>query len=197
MIPLDLAFAHHYEIAEPPELPGAGPWSTPVHYFPPAKARSEHHGHWLKVIPASGNSWLGVFSGDAGLSFSRVLSTPNPDQFCVVVEGAAYLVFAEAPSRWERFDLFPVTGACAIPESGLLILTTFHKLAALGATGLVWESPRVCWDDLRITQADGERIEGTGYDPTNTPSEMHFSVDTKTGQSLLPAPLSIHGNPIW
>jgi hypothetical protein len=26
---------------------------------------------------------------------------------------------------------------------------------------------------------------------------MHFSVDTKTGQSLLPAPLSIHGNPIW
>jgi hypothetical protein len=197
MIPLDLAFARNYEIAEPPELPGAGLGSIPVHYFPLPGARSERDGEWIKVIPASGNAWVGVFCGEGSYTFSRALSTPNPDQLCVVSGGAAYVVKAGSPERWQRLDFFPVTGACALIGNGLLILATFHKLAALNAEGLAWESPRVCWDDLRITRAVGERIEGTGYDPTNTPSEMHFSVDTKTGRSLLPAPLSTDGKPLW
>jgi hypothetical protein len=122
---------------------------------------------------------------------------PDPDRFCVVSAGAAYLVKADEPKSWEHLALFPVLDVRLIPALELFVLSTFHKLAAVGPAGLAWESPRVCWDDLRIVRADAERIEGTAYNPTNTPPEMLFSVETSTGRSLLPVPHSIDGKPIW
>jgi hypothetical protein len=48
---------------------------------------------------------------------------------------------------------------------------------------------------LKVTD---ETIEGTGYDPTNSNThESRFIVDLKTGRSLLPAPLSTEGKPVW
>jgi len=85
MIQVDFAFPHRYEIKEPPELPGAGQNSLPVYYFPRLGVRPERDGHWVQVVPASGLPWLGVFRGSR-YTFSRLLSTPKPDQFCVVAE---------------------------------------------------------------------------------------------------------------
>ena len=115
----------------------------------------------------------------------------------MVSAGAAYVVASTKPERWKRLEIFPVTGTHVMPECGFLIFATFHKLAAFGADGIAWESPRLCWDDLRVLQADAERIEGVGYDPTNLLTEMPFSVETRTGRSLLPVPRSIDGRPLW
>jgi hypothetical protein len=196
MIQVDFAFPHRYEIKEPPELPGAGQNSLPVYYFPRLGVRPERDGHWVQVVPASGLPWLGVFRGSR-YTFSRLLSTPKPDQFCVVAEGQGYLVHAASPDEWQEIDMAPITSARPVAESGLLILTTFHMLAALGVAGLAWKSPRVCWDDLCISRADSERIEGTGHDPTSESAQMRFSVDTKTGDSLIAAPRSMDGRPFW
>jgi hypothetical protein len=116
---------------------------------------------------------------------------------CVVSAGAGYRVKVNEPEQWDKVQLVPILDVRSIPALNLLVFSTFHKLAALGSAGVVWESPQVCWDNLRITRADIERIEGTGYDPTNEPQEMRFSVDSRTGRSLLPAPQSVDGKPIW
>jgi hypothetical protein len=199
MTDLDLTYAHHYEIKEFPELPGTGFGPLPVHYFPGHPTRGEHDGLWIRVDPADAAPWVGVFGFGYGSppAISRVISTPSPETVCVVSAGAGYRVKVNEPEQWDKVELVPILDVRSIPALNLLVFSTFHKLAALGASGVVWESPRVCWDDLRITRADIERIEGTGYDPTNEPPEMRFSVDSRTGRSLLPSPQSVDRKPIW
>jgi hypothetical protein len=199
MTKLDFTYPHRFELKEFPELPGAGFGSLAVHYFPGSQTRPEHDGIWLRVDPVGVEPWVGVFGFgySSPPAVSLVLSTPDPEQLCVVSAGAAYRVRADQPERWEQLKLFPVLDVRPVPALNLLVFATFHKLAALDAAGVLWESPKVCWDDLRIVRADADRIEGTGYDPTNEPPEMQFSVDARTGRSLLPAPLSADGKPLW
>jgi hypothetical protein len=199
MTQLEMVFAHTYEVSEFPELPGSGWGKTPVHYFPRTQTRPEHDGIWIKVVPSTGLPWVGVFDFGYGVppAISAILSAPNPGVLCVVSAGAGYLVKSDEPDAWEKLDIFPVTGVRAIPECELLVFATFHKLAALGPNGFAWESPRLCWDELCIARADSEHIEGFGYDPTSSPTKMSFSLETRTGRSLLPAPQSIDGKPVW
>lgn len=199
MTELDLTYPHHYEIKEFPELPGSGWGKIPLHFFPRTTTRPEHDGLWLLVSPNAGAQWVGVFDFgyDAPPAVSKVFSTPNPDRLCVVSAGAAYVVEANEPEHWEKLEVFPVTGVHVIPECSLLVFATFHKMAAFGPEGFAWESPRLCWDDLRIERADSERIEGVGYDPTNPSTEMPFSVETRTGRSLLEEPRSTDGRLVW
>lgn len=80
---------------------------------------------------------------------------------------------------WEGVRALPVFDFRALPEHELLVFSDFTGLAAYGSNGLVWRSPRVWWDDLKITNVTHETIEGTGL------QEMRFAVDLKTGHALL------------
>lgn len=198
MVDLDLSFAHSYSVEEIPELPGTGkPGSSPL-YFPRPKARPEHDGIWLTLHPAIGTPWTGVFAlGYAPPpAISRVLSTPDPGRICVISSGAAYVVKADEPEVWETLDLMPVLEARPIPEHSLLVLSDFTRLIALGRNQVVWRSPRVCWDDLRILNVSNEVIEGVGWDPVNS-CDSPFAVDIRTGKSLLDPPKSVEGIPVW
>lgn len=190
MIETDFAFRHSYSVGEVGEFPGAGRFADPVIYFPPLRGRREHTGAWLKVAANSGKSWIGVFAFGVGVRSDsvRVASTPQPNVLCVVAGGAGYIVDAEAPERWEEIPVHPVLDLRAAPEHDLLIFADFTGLAAYGSAGLVWKSPRLCWDDLKITNVGPETIEGTGYDPTNSKNpETRLSVDVKTGRIVGPS----------
>jgi hypothetical protein len=198
MLEVDLAFPHSYEVEEIPELPGTGKFDVPVLYFPRPKNRPEHDGLWLKIRTASGKSWVGVFAFgyQSPPAFSRVVSFPNQDRACIISRGAAYVVNADEPETWEQLPLVPVLDARLIPEHQLLVLADFTRLAAYGRSGLAWQSPRVCWDELKILNVTHDTIEGIGYDPTNL-GPSRFAVDVKTGRSLLPSPVSTDGKPLW
>ena len=198
MVEILLDLPRSYDIEEITEFPGTGKFSSPVFYIPPPKGRPEHDGLWLRITPTSGDRWIGVFAFGLSKSFSRVLSTFDPATFCVVSGGAGYFVLASKPDAWEPVALAPVTECRAIPEKGLLIFSDFTRLAAYGGNGLVWLSPRVCWDELKMLEVTGTAIEGIGYDPTNSVThERPFAVDLKNGHSLLPSPVSTDGKPIW
>jgi hypothetical protein len=78
------------------------------------------------------------------------------------------------------------------------IFSDFTRLAAYGSSVLVWRSPQVCWDGLKILEVSRDTIKGIGYDPTNSIThESCFAVDLKTGRSLLPPPSSNDGKPVW
>src|SRR5437667_3861047 len=89
-----------------------------------------------------------------------------------------YIVNAEKPDVWERVPILPVLEIRPLPEHKLLVFSDFTGLGACGNNGLAWRSPRVCWDELKITKVTSETIEGTGYDPTNSLNqEMQFAVE--------------------
>ena len=139
---------------------------------------------------------MGVFAFGFG-SRTGVISSPEPNTVCVISKGGGYLVNAESPELWEEVRVCPVTEFRLLPEHGLLVFSDFTGLAAYGSNGLVWRSPRVCWDGLKITKVTRETIEGAGYDPTNLEKEMRFAVDLKTGRSLIPPPVSMDGKAVW
>jgi hypothetical protein len=85
----------------------------------------------------------------------------------------------------------PILDVRPIPGHGLLVFSDFTRVVAYDRNGLVWRSPQVCHDGLKIRKVNDQKIEDIGYDPTNSRSpEMPFAVDLKTGASLLPAPKS-------
>ena len=179
-------------------FPGTGQLDVPLIYFPQPKNRPEHDGLWLKFTSAGGRSWVGVFAFGypAPPAFSRAVSSPDPGRACVVAEGAGYIVTADDPQRWEKAGVHPVLDVRAVPERKLLIVSDFVRLAAYGNKGLMWQSPRVCWDELKIVEVTRDTIEGTGYDPVNQ-RRLDFVVDIRTGRSLRPPPVSTDGRPVW
>ena len=200
MLEIDLHLQHSYEIHEVGDFPGTGKFREPIIYFPRPQEGREGGGLWLKVKAAGGKSWIGVFAFgySAPPAFSRVVSSPDPDRLCVIANGAAYVVKSNEPEVWERIPLMPVLDVRTLPEQELIVFSDFTQLAAYGRDRLVWRSPRVCWDDLKIVRITREVIEGVGYDPTNSIThERAFSVDLETGRSLLSAPTSTDGKSIW
>jgi len=195
MLQIDLGLPHSYEIREVRELPGAGGWDIPVIYFPRIMNRPERDGVWLEVHPAAGRPWIGVF-GFGGLTFSRVASSPHPERICIVSNGAGYFVSAKNPEDWEPVPLPPISDLRVVKDRSLLIFADFTRLCAYSEKGLLWRSPRVCWDELSIQKITGDHIEGVGYDPTNS-GQSPFIVDLNTGRSLIPSPLGVKGEQIW
>ncbi len=191
MLEHDFVFPHSYEVEGLPELPGSGGFDVPAHYFPPPKNRPDHNGLWLKVVPATGKPWIGVFRFlfDSPHSFSCIVSTPDSERVCVISGSAGYLVNVENPKVSEEV-VIPVLNVLSLPEHDLLVLADFTGLAAYGRNGLSWRSPRLCWDELKIVKVTHNTIEGTGYDPTNSvSSESRFAVESERVVPCFHAPL--------
>jgi|SRR5215469_15619095 len=190
MLEIQFPFPHRYEIEEIPEFPSTGSFPEPVFYFPKPKERPEHDGLWLKFHDADGHSWIGIFAfGD--YSLTRVISSPDPNRVCIISKGNAYAVMANQPQTWERVPVLPVLDVRTVRQHGLLVFSDFTGLAAYGSRGLVWQSPRLCWDRLKILNVTDNTIEGTGYDPTHAAhgsDQMNFAVDLRTGRSLPSSP---------
>ncbi|HTZ76179.1 MAG TPA: hypothetical protein VMB47_19850 [Candidatus Aquilonibacter sp.] len=104
------------------------------------------------------------------------------------------------PTVWEELPIMPVIETRALRSHELLLLSDFVSILAYGRDGVVWQSPRLCWDELKMGEVTRDVLEGTGYDPTGHSSgktTMRFAVDLRTGRSLLHGPVSADGKPLW
>jgi len=199
MLDLDLELPHSYEVDEIPDLPGTGPFDVPLLYFPRPKATPEHNGLWLRIRSSEGKSWVGVFAFlyESSPALTRVMSTFDPDHVCIIAKGAGYIVNTADPDIWQQIPIAPVLDVRLIREGQLLLVADHTRLAAFGKTGLAWRSPRLCWDDLKITAITEKVIEGYGYDPTDSSDQRPFRVHITTGESLIAPPVAIDGRPVW
>ncbi len=192
MVDIDLTFPADYEIEEIGDLPGNGKCNVPLFFFPRSKDERERSGWWLRISPANGSSWVGVFAFGypSSRSISKVVSTPQPDRVCVVSRGAAYIVNVEEPDRFEEVPIFPVLDLRCIADHQLLVFADYTKLAAYSGRGIAWVSSQLCWDELQIRSISRGLIEGVGYNPIDSrANESTFAVDIETGRSLLPGPV--------
>lgn len=166
---IDFTFPGHYAVEET-ELPGDG---REIIYHPGASTAYGKDGLLLKFSPKDGKEWIGCFAfGHHSYPLTKVFSSANPDYACVISRGAAYWVSAARSENCRRLDCFPVLDARPIPGEGLLLLSDFIMLSLLGADGIPWRSPRLCWDELQITGIKDSVASGTCYDPLSSETSV-------------------------
>jgi len=136
----------------------------------------------LNVKPATG----GTFLATCALGFrdpslpSGIFSCPRPDDLLAVAGGYAYLIDTLAPERCLHIPVRPVTQVLPAPDAGLILLAGFHTVSALDANGLRWETARLSWEGVTLSEVRDGKLHGTGWN-MHTNREVVFIVDLATG----------------
>ena len=155
------AFARDWNAVHERRVPGRAPT---VVYYPGARRDGGSDGIWLRITPASGPQWTGVFSSDSRPGrLSVVASWPHRSTVFVAAGGAPYLVHTGDPDTWSRIDRPTVRRLEPQPDLGLALLLDDETLTAYDADGLAWESdllgPRTQWlgrldDEIHLRSGD-------------------------------------------
>ena len=177
---MDTAFPHLYECTQLDEMPGI---ASPAHYYyPGATTKGGNDGILVRVRPERGELWLGTFAFGkiAPKGVSGIFTTPDPKKFCVVAGGEGYFVSANAPLAWEAVQATPILDIRPIPAQTIIVFAEFTRLVAYGASGLMWKTKRVSWDNLKITEVTDAFIRGEFFD-VRSKATASFVVDVATG----------------
>jgi hypothetical protein len=83
------------------------------------------------------------------------------------------------PERAVFVSLRPVTQVLA--GGGLILLAGFHRVVAIDAAGVRWESERLSWEGVTMTEVVENELLGMGWD-MKTDREMPFKIDLETGR---------------
>jgi len=178
---LDLAFPHSWKI----EILEKRPLIAPSRQFvyPQQAEEVERCALELLVKPCEGDAFLAT----CALGFANpvaptgVWSCPNQDWLCAVSGGYAYLIDTLQPKQWSMIPYRPVLGVCALPEQQLLLFVGHHSILAWGRDGQAWESSRLSWEGVEITEIVGNTLCGLGWD-LMTDRDVPFAIDLKTGE---------------
>jgi hypothetical protein len=112
---------------------------------------------------------------------SGVFACPRADDLLAVAGGYAYLIDTRAPERALFVPLRPVAQVLSALEADLILLAGFYRVAAIGPEGLRWESERLSWEGVTMSEIVGNEVHGTGWD-MKSDREVPFSVDLSTGK---------------
>jgi hypothetical protein len=148
----------------------------------------------LRVHPLGGDPWVGVFYGRESYPVppachGRLLAWPDERSTCVVYAGSGTVVRSDAPDETYDIASFPITDLLVIPSHSMVVFADFTNLAAYGADGIIWRSPRLALDELAITGAEGDVLHATGF--FGDRSDIPISVDLQTGLPREPLPLDL------
>jgi hypothetical protein len=137
----------------------------------------------LLVRPRTGGAYLAT----CALGFSdpslptAIHPCPNPDHLCALAGGYAYLSDTTQPeTSCTLLPLKPVTAVHPVPEANLILFAGSHTLLAWGSDGLRWQTAKLTWEGLRLTEVNATHAHGLGWD-LYTDREIPFSVDLATG----------------
>ena len=137
----------------------------------------------LLVKPAAGGSFLATCAlgfRDPSLP-SGLWSCPQPDDLLAIAGGYGYLVRTSAPETAAHLHPRPITAVLPAPEAGLLLLSGFHAVTAIGAEGVRWQTARLSWEGITLGDIREGQLHGTGWHML-TDRERPFTVDLATGQ---------------
>jgi hypothetical protein len=138
---------------------------------------------FLTVTPGSGGSFLATcVRGFKSESMpTGVFPCPNPHELCAVAGGYAYVVDTTAPEQCTQIALKPAVSILESTTQSLLLFVGFHTIVAWGRDGFVWETAKLSWEGVRITELSDDVLTGFGWD-LMTDREMEFRIDLRTGK---------------
>ena len=105
---------------------------------------------------------------------------PRPEDLLAIAGGYAYLIDTTAPDHTLHLPLRPVTQVLAVPSADLILLAGFHHVAAIGRVGLLWQSARLSWEGVTMTDVRDHQLHGTGWN-MHTDRDIPFTLDLTTG----------------
>jgi len=177
---MDTTFPHVYECERFSETSGVG--VLPHYYYPGAFTRGGRDGLLVEVRPEHGQSWLGTFAFGqvTPKGASGIFTTPDPQRFCVVSKGEGYLVSATTPTVWEAVRATPIIDVRTVFAQGIIVFADYTTLVAYGPAGVKWQTKRLTWDSLKITEVTDTTIKGEFWDIRNE-ATAGFTVDLATG----------------
>jgi hypothetical protein len=178
----DFTFPRNYEVRILDAAPPVHPVEK-LHHYPVELEECDRSGAYVRVTPQSGPAWAGFFAlgFDSDQVVSQLCSTPDPEHFCVVVGGYAYIVKASDPAQWLRVEQQPVVDLRVLSQHGLLLFAGFTSITAFGGSGIAWTTQRLTWEGLTITAIDDDKLLGLGWNAL-ADKEVPFAVDLKTGK---------------
>ncbi len=178
----DFTFPRNYEVRILEAAPPVHPLEKLYHY-PVELEEGDRNGVYLRVTPKAGPAWSGFFAQgfDSDQVVSEICSTPDPESFCAVVGGYAYLVKAANPAKWLRIEQRPVVDLRVLTTQGLLLFAGFTAITAVDQSGIAWTTERLTWEGLTITEIKNGILRGRGWD-AEADKEAPFEVDLKTGK---------------
>jgi hypothetical protein len=179
---IDQSFCQAYECKLVDAPPTGG---VPMYCYPGGIVGGWVRGVGVEITPHStAECWIGSFA-DGSLSpraASGAFSHPCPNKLLVVAKGDGYVVNVNDPREFSRIDRsLPIMGVIPLPDAGVIVLYDFTGMVAIGAGGIVWETPRLSWDGLTIEGVLSGVIRGTGWDSANN-CNVHFEVIASSGE---------------
>ena len=136
----------------------------------------------LDIKPASDANFLATCAlgfRDPSLP-TGVFACPRAEDLLAVAGGYAYLIDTLAPARCLHLPLRPVTQILSAPTDNLILLAGFHNVIAVSANGVQWQSARLSWEGVTLSEIRDHRLYGTGWN-LQTDRELPFSIDLGTG----------------
>ncbi|GAA0616268.1 hypothetical protein HPO96_00430 [Kribbella sandramycini] len=138
---------------------------------------------FVTIEPSSGPAWTGEFGGEALVrtAATGLYPTPSPVRLCVVDRGTAFLADVLAPARSEQLEIDdPVMDVRPAVSERLLLLIGRWTITAVGPDGIVWTSPRIAFDGLRVDEIGDGLLRGVADPEDDEPRD--FAVDLRTAQ---------------
>ena len=179
MTEVDLRFPHNYDLEADPELPAGTNRVRQIEFT----QEGLHPGPSVIIrVRAAGESWVGVFAGeDSAGGQTGIYSCPDPDRICVVAGGLGYFVTAHDPTDWSPIQTYPIIDIAGVVDTPVLVLANFTHLVGIGKVGVVWETERVSYDGIKLTEATRKQVRGLAW---SAPRQrwVEFTVDTLTGR---------------
>lgn len=141
----------------------------------------------LMVRPAPGGAASGgTYLLTCALGFkdpsmpTGVFACPRADDLCAVAGGYAYLARADNPELCTLLAMKPVVAVLPAVAARLLLFVGFQTMLAWGMDGLAWETGRLSWEGVRVTEVTAGEVRGLGWDLMSD-KEVEFEVDLRTG----------------
>jgi hypothetical protein len=170
---IDLSFPHNYTII--PDLNGP--------YNGDSEIRLTHRsGHdYYRYLVVSGKTWI-LAPQYGGGHLGAILATPEPQTFCVISVGNAFLLhIANSELSKTSINPFPTVDFVVLPDNDVLLLTGHSGITAVGKSGKVtWNCAKLAFDGIEITKVEGNFLEGMA---SGVPPNMHpFRLDLRDGE---------------
>lgn len=178
----DFTFQREYEVKVLEAPPPVHPLEK-LYQFPVELEEGDRSGVYVRVAPRQGAAWFGFFASgfDSPHVMNAVCSCPDPESVCVIAGGYAYVVKVTNPAQWMRVEQRPVVELRTNTEQHLILFQGFTSITAVGRHGIVWNTERLSWEGLRITEVRGHLLHGFGWDaPSN--KEVAFELDLRNGR---------------
>ena len=179
---LHFIFPRNYEVRRLEAAPPVHPVER-LHHYPVQLEEGDRTGAYVRVAPREGAAWAGFFA--LGFESSQVVSAlascPDPDSFCIIVGGYAYIVKANDPAAWFRVEQRPVVDFRPLPDQEILLFTGFTTMTAVDRAGVAWTTGRLSWEGISITEISNDKVRGLGWDAP-ADNEVPFEVDLRTGK---------------